>query len=295
MSPATERSNILIRDIEDTADMRVVESIEKEVWECDDRDIVPLTMLAAARESGGLLIGAYDGPSLVGFAFGFVGLEDGETVHHSHMLAVRSSHRRHNLGYKLKLAQRERALQQGINRMTWTFDPLQSLNANFNFGKLGVLADEYKVNFYGETTSSPLHQTGTDRLWVTWLLNSPRVEERVDQTFRPDPSDPVEATLVRCLDGHIPERSARVSEAGGGFAAIEIPVDFSSIERNDPNLARLWRDTTRASFSEALAAGFVVRDFVRRTRGEQMAGVYLLIQGSLRDLATPSKDDDSND
>ena len=287
MSPATERANIVIRDIEATADMRVVESLEKEVWECDDRDIVPLTMLAAARESGGLLIGAYDGPSLVGFAFGFVGIEDGETVHHSHMLAVRSSHRRHNLGYKLKLAQRERALEQGINRMTWTFDPLQSLNAHFNFGRLGVLADKYKVNFYGETTSSPLHQTGTDRLWVTWLLNSPRVKERVDQTFRPDPSDLVEAMLVQCLDGNTPERVARVSEAGG-IVAIEIPVDISSIERNDPNLARLWRETTRAGFSEALAAGFVVRDFVRRTHGEQMAGVYLLTQGQLHDFGTPS-------
>jgi len=61
--------------------------------------------------------------------------------------------------------------------MTWTFDPLQSLNAHLDFAKLGVVADAYKINFYGESTSSFLHKigTGTDRLWVTWLLDSERV------------------------------------------------------------------------------------------------------------------------
>lgn len=70
--------------------------------------------------------------------------------------------------------------------MTWTFDPLQSLNAHINFAKLGVVADAYKVNFYGETTSSFLHQIGmgTDRLWVTWLLDSPWVHERLQTKDR---------------------------------------------------------------------------------------------------------------
>ena len=97
------------------------------------------------------------------------------------MLAVTPSHRNLNLGYRLKLAQRDRALAQGIDRMTWTFDPLQSLNAHFNFAKLGVSAGTYKVNFYGEATSGFLLQIGmgTDRLWVTWQLDSERVLERL--------------------------------------------------------------------------------------------------------------------
>jgi predicted GNAT superfamily acetyltransferase len=110
--------------------MREVESLQKEVWGCDDRDIAPLTILAATREVGAILIGAFDGPSLIGFAYSFIGRENERTVHHSHMLAVTPSHRNFNLGYRLKSAQRERTLAQGINRMTWTFDPLQSLNSS---------------------------------------------------------------------------------------------------------------------------------------------------------------------
>jgi predicted GNAT superfamily acetyltransferase len=283
MSRATKTSDIVIRDIESISEMRAVESLEKEVWECADRDIVPLTMLAAARESGGILIGAFDGPLLVGFAFGFVGQEDGEIVHHSHMLAVNSSHRSFNLGYSLKLAQRARALEQGIKRMTWTFDPLQSLNAYFNFNKLGVLADKYKVNFYGETTSSPLHQTGTDRLWVTWLLDSARVKERVQRNSIPDLSNLTTNTLIRCSDANIPERIEGISDTAGNLA-IEIPSDINSIEHQDPDLARAWREETRAAFQETLRSGFVVAEFVRGG-SERPGNAYLLRKGSLDELA----------
>src|SRR6185295_12270842 len=97
---------------------------------------VPFSLLVATRELGAILVGAFEGSLLIGFAYSLVGREHEHMVHHSHMLAVRPAYRNLNLGYKLKLAQRERALTQGITRMTWTFDPLQSLNAHFNFAKL---------------------------------------------------------------------------------------------------------------------------------------------------------------
>ena len=67
----------------------------------------------------------------------------------------------------------------GVHEMTWTFDPLQSRNAHFNFAKLGVVSETYKVDFYGPETSSMLHRNGTDRLWVRWLLDSRRVRDRI--------------------------------------------------------------------------------------------------------------------
>jgi len=78
--------------------MREIEALQKEVWGSDDRDIVPLTIFAATREVGAILIGAFDGASLIGFAYSFVGREDGRMVHHSHMLAVRPIYRNFNLG-----------------------------------------------------------------------------------------------------------------------------------------------------------------------------------------------------
>ncbi len=172
-------SSIDIREVDSVAEIRQVEELQRIVWGIPDIEVVPLSQLMAARSSGGVLLGAFDGESMAGFAYGFVGLEHGRTVHHSHMLAVRKEYRKHDLGFRLKAAQREYVLAQGIERMTWTFDPLQSLNAHFNFGKLGVVSNKYYINYYGEEAASFLHQNGTDRLWVTWLLKTERVIEKL--------------------------------------------------------------------------------------------------------------------
>src|SRR5882724_5846852 len=178
MAAAPEISNIRIREINGTAEMRAVEELQKEVWGIPDLDVVPLSHLVAVKAAGGVLLGAFVRETLVGFVYGFVSHEHGTVAHHSHMLAVKPPYRNCNLGYKLKLAQRERVLAQDITVMTWTFDPLQSLNAHFNFNKLGVIADRYFINFYGADAASFLHRNGTDRLWVTWLLTSRRASGR---------------------------------------------------------------------------------------------------------------------
>jgi predicted GNAT superfamily acetyltransferase len=281
VSSASEKSTIVIRDIELISEMREVESLQREVWGCDDRDVVPLTILAATREIGAILVGAFDGSSLIGFAYSFVGREGDQIVHHSHMLAVRASYRNFNLGYRLKLAQRDRALAQGITRMTWTFDPLQSLNAHFNFAKLGVVADAYKTNFYGEATSSFLHQAGigTDRLWVTWLLDTSHVRERLETKGQSRTAHPDLATiacLVQVGPNNVPQRGRAFEIARQQDISIEIPADINALLRESPELAGRWRDATRWAFSEAIASGYLIEDFWGASRNDQAVGVYLL-------------------
>ncbi len=125
-----------------------------------------MTMAVATKAAGSIWIGAFDGREMAGFAFGFLGVEQGHLMLHSHMLAVREPYRDLDVGHKLKLAQRDRALAMRIQEITWTFDPLQSKNAHLNFGKLGVISSSYKIDFYGPETSSVLHRNGTDRLWM---------------------------------------------------------------------------------------------------------------------------------
>ena len=244
---ATEAPNISIREIKTFAELRAVEELQKEVWGVPDLDVVPLTHLIAVQAAGGVLLGAFDRDEVVGFVYGFVAQEDGEIAHHSHMLAVRRAYRNFNLGYKLKLAQREAVLAQGIKLITWTFDPLQSLNAYFNFTKLGVISDRYVVNFYGEEATSFLHQTGTDRFWVKWLLTSDRVVQRLSEP-KPVLANPSDKLLV------------------------EIPTDINTLQQQNPERARQWRERTRRQFTEAIAAGYTVLDFSRK--GD--SGFYIL-------------------
>src|SRR5580704_13273591 len=189
MAETKPKPAITIRDLQSFEDLKQAEEVEREVWGLSDLDITPMTLAIATKQAGSIWVGAFDGAKLAGFAFGFLGVEGGQLIVHSHMLAVREPYRNSRLGYQLKLAQRERVLalridagrnnngrssdlrtnDPGLNElrlndlrmndlriheMTWTFDPLQSRNAHLNFTKLGVVSESYKVDFYGPETSS---------------------------------------------------------------------------------------------------------------------------------------------
>ncbi len=277
---------VVIRDLETFDDLKQVENVEREVWGLADIDVLPLSMTIATQAAGSIWLGAFDGKQLVGFAFGFLGLEHGRLMLHSHMLAVRDDYRDLNLGLKLKLAQRERALSAGIQEMTWTFDPLQSKNAHFNFSKLGVIADTYKIDFYGPETSSMLHRNGTDRLWVKWPLASRRVQERMQgKDRRAEWLDVLSrlSPLIRFNGDGRPARTDLHAALSRQRIAVEIPGDVGLIEKKDPALAREWREETRWAFTEALKAGFFVSEFCRTVRGLQGPGTYLLEKGAIEE------------
>jgi predicted GNAT superfamily acetyltransferase len=279
MSSSITQCAITIRDLETIPDIESMLRLEKEVWGLDDADVTPLTLTVALKAAGSIVIGAFEGRKLVGFALAFPSFERGKVGFHSHMLAVRPSYREYGLGYRLKLAQRERAMAMGITDMTWTFDPLRSLNAHLNFSKLGVISDSYRVDFYGPETSSHLHTNGTDRLWVTWGMADSRVQDRLNN--RGKLAEVVDALkhlepLVRFNGDGKPAESNLAESLSRQRIAIEIPRDMDRIEHTNKELAREWRLATRQAFTAALHAGFVVKEFCRSIRGQQGPGVFLL-------------------
>ena len=195
---------------------------------------------------------------------------------------MRGPYRDLDLGSRLKQAQRERALALRVQQITWTFDPLQSKNAHLNFAKLGVVSDRYKPDFYGPETSSTLHRNGTDRLWVTWPVNSRRVQARLQgKGNRSEMLDALSTlTPLIAFNGNgRPARSHLDAALLRQRIAVEIPTEIAAIENRDPALAREWRLSTRWAVTEALKAGFFVAEFCRTVRGQQGPGVYLLEKG----------------
>ena len=277
MIPTTPR--IRIQEIDSIAHMKSLEKLQQDVWGWDDLDTTPLMNFIILKELGGTLIGAFDGEAVIGFAFGFIGRDEGKVVFHSHMLAVHPSYREHGIGLQLKLAQRTVALERGFEYITWTFDPLQSTNAHLNVHKLGVVASKYKVNFYGDQSSSPLHRCiGTDRLWVEWFLKSPRVVNRLQETHEQDMAiDGVKHLIQIGTDGLAVNRSD--SDLDGRPVLIQIPERIGLLQQENPAAARAWRNATRSAFIDAFAAGYVVDDFLRINQNGYQNGCYLLVSG----------------
>jgi predicted GNAT superfamily acetyltransferase len=185
-APGVER--ITIRKCSSLDEFRACVALQKEVWNFDDVDMVPLRMFVVSYKIGGQIIGAFDAgksDELVGFAFSIPGERGGRPYLHSHMLAVRQSWRDHGLGRRLKLAQRDDAVLRGFELIEWTFDPLEIKNAHLNLVRLGAIARRYSVDHYG-SSSSPL-QGGlpTDRLVAEWWIKSRRVSNLLDRAQAP--------------------------------------------------------------------------------------------------------------
>ncbi|MDR7581734.1 MAG: GNAT family N-acetyltransferase, partial [Armatimonadota bacterium] len=169
-----------IHPLQAVAELRAVEGLQQAVWGMTDREVVPCHQLLAAVRNGGVVLGAFAEGRLVGFCYAFVGWRQGERVLHSHMTAVLPGLQDRDVGYRLKLAQREWALAQGYRRVVWTFDPLQSRNAYFNLHKLGARAERYEVNYYGEMDDELNRGLPTDRLEVDWWVSSEPVVARLE-------------------------------------------------------------------------------------------------------------------
>ncbi len=182
---------IVIRSCEGFDEFEACVQLEIATWGYDESDIVPRKSFLLGQKIGGQVIGAFDtglpganpdggSESLVGFAYSLPGIKSGSNgprpYLHSHMLAVKESHRNRGLGAQLKLKQRDEALSRGIRLMEWTFDPLEIKNAFLNIHKLGAVVCAYRVDFYGISSSRLQGGLPTDRLLAEWHLDSPRVK-----------------------------------------------------------------------------------------------------------------------
>jgi predicted GNAT superfamily acetyltransferase len=263
---------MLIHPLTTHEEILAVEQLQRDAWGVPEVDVVPLHMLITPPRHGGLLLGAFDGDRLAGFVFGFLGLTaDGRLKHCSHMAGVHPDYRDHGVGYALKLAQREHVLAQGLDLVTWTFDPLETRNAQLNFHKLGVVCNTYIRNLYGAMRAAINAGPPSDRFEVEWWIRSEHVVERLRRNeLSPssnsslagrragDSSLSPSAVPIRC---GIPEAIPVPPDAAQ--LLLEVPANFQAIKHTDMSLAIQWRLRTRQLFEDAFSQGYTVTDLLR--------------------------------
>jgi predicted GNAT superfamily acetyltransferase len=264
----------IIRLLETPEEMAAVEALQSLVWPSPDPDIVPKDMFLAAVHNGGLALGALVGDELIGLVFGFPGFyptPDGPRLkHHSHILAVHPDWRGKGIGFALKRAQWQMVRKQGIDRVTWTYDPLLSRNAHLNITRLGAVCNTYLRSEYGKMRDSLNAGLPSDRFQVDWWLNTKRVEHRLSHYSRPT------LTLEHYNSAAAILLAARTDRGPAPILLLfEIPSDFSVLKSSDLSLARDWRFYSREIFEDAFAAGYFVADFVH----DQGRSFYVLTHG----------------
>jgi len=293
-------SDIHIRDLTSIEEFRQVVALEQAIWGYTDAaDLVTVPVFIFTVHRGAILLGAFDpstqsgpreaadplllrpGPGrMVGFAYAVMGMKHQRPMQWSHMAGVLPDYRG-GLGYRLKLAQRERALSQGLDLIEWTFDPLQAMNAHFNFAKLGGVSEEYAVNFYGESTSALHRGTPTDRLVLSWRIAEPHVIRRLEQagSLSARAHDVSEAPIVNptALEGPWRQAASIDLSRDDRRVWIEIPTGFTEMQQQAPDRALRWRMELRQMFEAYFGRGYRAVDFVLQR--EKGFGRYLLARG----------------
>ena len=244
---------IVIRECSSIEDFQQCIELERTVWNDADIGIMPIRLYMISKACNAPTIGAFEASgtsagNLVGFVHTMIALIDKHVVYHSHLAAVLEGWRHKDIGYKIKLAQREHALNAGVPLIIWTFDPLQSRNAHLNLNKLGAIIRRYAVNYYGEGLSTVFDSNvPSDRVFAEWWVSSPYVESAL-------------AGERRTLE----DKSQSVS----------VPDNIESVRAQSLLQHQQWRTRVREEFQEKLASGLIARGFERESgMGRYLFGV----------------------
>ncbi|MGW4795122.1 GNAT family N-acetyltransferase [Nonomuraea sp. NPDC004297] len=254
---AAARAGVAIRELREVGEFQQVYRLFDEIWHPEPANVpASVELMAGFAHSGNYVAGAFAEGVLVGASVGF--LAAGGTLH-SHVTGAIIGR---GVGYALKLHQRAWARERGLERITWTFDPLVRRNARFNLVKLGARPEEYLTDFYGVMADAINEGDTSDRLLAVWPVAGATDAEdgRSGQAY----------PLVReGADGR-----PVVSGGGGPVLTVGTPRDVERLRREHPEAARAWRTAVRETLGAAMAAGARVAGFTER-------GEYVVIVNQL--------------
>lgn len=238
-----------IRVLHTVAEFEAVTRLYAGIWGTDPSTApVSAEVMRALAHAGNYVAGAYEDGRLTGASVAFFGEPAGTTLH-SHITGAQQGR---GIGLALKLHQRQWALDRGLKRITWTYDPLIRRNAHFNLTKLGARPEEYLQSFYGAMDDAINGGDESDRVLAAWDLSAPPPAAVADGVPLPAGA----AHAVRDRAGH-PEPIDTDAE----FVLVDLPDDIEALRRTDASAARAWRLAVRRSLGQLLADGARVVGF----------------------------------
>jgi len=247
-------NNLEIRECATLEALAECVQLQRDVFALPEVELSPVRHFVVTKNAGGFTLGAYDGARLAGFVLSVPAFLRGEPAFYSHMTGVRAEYQSQGIGAKLKWAQRERALAEGVKYIKWTFEPVKARNAYFNLEKLGAIICEYQENFYGTDYGTAPETDGekfglaSDRLFAEWHLEADKV--------------------CKLAAG---EKFVETSEPA---SVLQIMPDWLALVASDPIAAAKEQLRIRGEFQTAFAARMVGRSF----RRDGLSPAYLLFE-----------------
>ena len=231
-------TQVTLAEITEIPDLIELERMQRAVWGPGDLEIIPVSHLKAVMVSGGMILGAFDGPNILGFAYGFPSFPHEPFTSgfgmHSHMVAVSREARGQGIGQALKQYQKQWCTERGMTWMSWTFDPLQQQNARLNLHHLGAVSYEYFPNFYGLLPGELGGNQESDRLLAVWHFDE-RFTQYRERAAAVTEAVPVVSPISVPEYLHDLPRTHEFIDAPA--VSISVPANVTALLRDQPEIA----------------------------------------------------------
>ncbi len=261
--------NIATRPLQEHADIVALEELQVELSGGWERLVIPPHALVTVRDSGGIMLGAYDADSgeLLGALVDLVWPGGRSYTASTMFIGVREKARNRGVGQGLRRAERRYARRSGISLVRFAVDPLRGVDAHIAFNRLGAVGVGYIRDLYGPLPGPTDGGLATDRIAIEWWIDSPRVTRVVDHGEPPahyrlglDRMEVV--TKTRAVGSGVRQLLEFDPAPGGGVILVEVPVDFDRLLASFPKLARDWRVKAREVFETLFGKGYLLTGFV---------------------------------
>jgi predicted GNAT superfamily acetyltransferase len=247
-------SSTIIRSIESIEGLEAVRQLEELVW--SKEEAVPVNQTMAAVKNGGFVLGAFFEKQLIGFQYSFPGFDGNRSYLCSHSLGIHPEFRKYGIGEKLKWAQKETAAKKGYELITWTYDPLETVNGYLNLHKLGAVCSTYLENVYGEMDDKLNAGIPSDRFLVEWVINDSEKSSKSESE-----NDYPLAFSTRTEDGFlIPEKIDLNYRSRNIY--VPVPGNFQVLKSYNLSLGITWREYTQKVFTHYFSLGWKAVDLV---------------------------------
>lgn len=265
-----------IRPIESHADIDKIPDIECKVWNAGYIEATPTHLLKSLINNGGLIIGAFDNNEvLLGFCYSFLTIdENGRIYHYMHSLAVLPAYQGKNIGYQILNAHKDISVKRGVKSISWTFDPLESLNANLYMRKIGAVVDKpYQENYYGKNRPGINENLPCDRLIASLYLNSYKKssEDKKQKRY---------SLEILMMEYYVIEINTKIEISDDLMTirqpvAFEIPMDFQKIKETNKIAAIDIRMNSRRILKKLLDF-MKITDFISIVENKNRRNFYIL-------------------
>jgi len=276
-SPMSKQTPITVRALKSLDDFYNFQKLQQRIWVSGDDDVIPMHVLVTQAKNGGLLQGGFAAEGaeatggMVGMAFGWPGFDSHTNPPRlkfcSHIAGVLPDWHGRGIGLALKLAQREHLLAEGLmDWMTWTYDPLQRVNAIFNIHRLGATCTTYHRDVYGPMDDALNAGLPTDRCQVEWRMDSERVRYALSPERKKTDwaalNPEIGETRPLGVDAEVRVPADTRLRLDGRPVAIPIPDSLAGLRAAGGSLLIDWRLYQRQLLESAIAAGYEIVDCV---------------------------------